>query len=220
MRRILTRRPLAAFLALVAAVACADPSAPAARDVAAVSLALGAPNGAGASMYVASGRVLRRTVWENKNVTVSAYITPERGGRLTVKSAGLDVRFPAGAVREPMAVSVTAFGGNKVVYEFQPHGTQFLVPILIEQDLKDTRALDDGALAGDLFGGYAPAGLSDVTVDGTVNVSETFAVDLTPDNERASRWARFQTTHFSGYVLASGKDSTTTTKISKSTTTR
>ena len=217
MRTILTRRPLAALAVLVAAVACADstaPSAPAAPEPSALALGRAAVNGA--PTYVASGKVLRRTVWENRDVVASAYVTPERGGRLTIKSAGLTVRFPAGAVREPMQVSVTALAGNRVVYEFGPHGTRFLAPILIEQDLKNTRAFDDGTLAGDLFGGYMPAGLSDVSLDGTVNVSETFAVSLTPDHERASRWARFQTTHFSGYALASGKtDSTTTTLKSR-----
>ena len=209
MRTILTRRPLAALVALVAAVACADSSAPSA-PVVQPSLARGSAGGSYSQTYVASGRVLHRTAWENRDVTTSTYLEPDRGGSIEIKSAGLRVEFPKGAVSAPTRVTVTAFGGNKVVYEFGPHGTRFLVPIVIEQDLKNTRAFDDGALAGDLFGGYTPSGLSDVGTDGTVNVSETFAVELTPDHERASRWARFQTSHFSGYVLASGKDSTAT----------
>ena len=210
MRSLLTRRPIAALAVLVAATACADrgaPSAPVSPDIDAPALTAARPGGSGdgAPTYIASGKVLRRTVWENRDVTASAYVTPERGGRLEIRSAGVRVHFPAGAVQQPMWVTLTAFAGNKVIYELGPHGTQFLVPILIEQDLKDTKAFLDGALAHDLFGGYAPAGLADVSSDGTVNVSETFPVDLQPDTQRVARWARFHTTHFSTYVLASGK---------------
>jgi len=191
-------------LSLVALAACADPSAPVQRPGDQVALPSLAAN-TGASQYVASGQMLHRTKWASYDITDSATITPDRGGQLIVRSAGLKVTFPKYAVSVPTVVWVTAYAGNKVVYEFGPHGTQFLAPVTIEQDLKDTKAYGSQPLAQDLFGGYVPDGTDDIDANDNVKVSETFDVTLIPDTQRKSRWAQFSTWHFSGYVLASGR---------------
>jgi hypothetical protein len=136
----------------------------------------------------------------------TAMISPNNGGVLQIREAGLQVRFPKGAVTVPTRVWVKAYGGNKVVYEFGPHGTQFLAPITVQQDLRETKAWGDDRLQHELFGGYTPNTATDISADGTtVDVAETFGVDLVPDNKKSARYARFYTTHFSGYVLASGR---------------
>ena len=58
---------------------------------------------------------------------------------------------------------------------------------------------------GEQFLRITPEGTNDISSDGTVKVSETLDVDLVPDNHRIARWARYYPTHFSGYVLASGR---------------
>jgi hypothetical protein len=149
--------------------------------------------------------VLHRTSWVNYDVSDTLVLRPDRTGTLQIRSAGIIVKFPKGAVAQTTTVWVTAKAGNKVVYEFGPHGTQFLVPITIQQDLRDTKAYQTQSIAGDLFGGYMPAGTDDISSDGTtVKVSEVLGVNVVPEQHKA-RWAFFYPSHFSGYVLASGR---------------
>jgi hypothetical protein len=195
-------RALTAVLVLLALSACDAPNAPVQRDDA-PSFAVAGPSG---TTYVATGKVLHRTRWVNYDVTDSLVLRPDRSGTLQIRSAGLMVKFPKGAVAQTTTLWVTAKGGNKVVYEFGPHGTQFLVPITIQQDLRDTKAYQTQSIASDLFGGYTPAGTDDIASDGSVKVSEVLGVNVVPEQHKA-RWAFFYPTHFSGYVLASGRAS-------------
>jgi len=202
------RHSLVAVLALAALAACADPSAPVARGTEVQVLAgdgAKEPKTDSAKTYVASGTMLQRLAWLKDDMVASVCVDPAKGKTLVIKEAGLTVTFPAGAVSAPTCISATAFHGGDLLYEFAPHGTQFLVPITIQQDLKLTNAYKNPSLVSDLFGGYVPNGEQDIAADGTVSVSETFPIELLPDKESAARWASFKTTHFSGYVLASGR---------------
>jgi len=207
------RRPsLLAALCLVALAACADPSAPAA-DAAAQVLA-GKGKGTtkqimvdSAKMYVASGTVLQRATYLKSDFGSSTCLAPDKEAWLSTGPAGLYVYFPVGSVSVTTCVTVTAYHGGDVVYEFGPHGTQFNVPISLYQDLHATNAAGNLALLTDLFGGYVPAGEADISADGTVQVSEVFPVELIPYDGENARFALFKTTHFSGYVLATGRTS-------------
>ena len=62
------------------------------------------------------------------------------GGRLSLPGAGLTVVVPPFAVASPTRITVTAVAGNQVAYEFEPHGTHFLVPLVVTQSLVGTSA--------------------------------------------------------------------------------
>ncbi|MFL5578914.1 MAG: hypothetical protein ACJ8AO_00940 [Gemmatimonadaceae bacterium] len=210
------RLSIVATLALLVLAACTDASAPVApaapAPAAAVSVSgddFAAPTDLTTpAEYIASGRVLQRAEPLREAVWTWAYVTPTKEVTLHLSEAGLKVTIPVGAVPQAMYVWVVAYPGSDVLYEFGPHGTQFEQRLSIQQDLRVTTAYRNPLLANELFGGYAPAGREDVGADGTVQLAETFDVDLTPDNNRKPRWAKFYTTHFSGYVLASGRTTT------------
>jgi ZU5 domain-containing protein len=130
------------------------------------------------------------------------------GGRLALPGAGLTVVIPPFAVASPTTITVTAVAGSKVAYEFSPHGTQFLVPLLVSQDLSNTNALPAGLLSGLLspkfVAGYFTS-VSDINqVNGTAIVSELLSTVLS----LGTKTVTFPVFHFSGYLVATGNQST------------
>lgn len=126
------------------------------------------------------------------------------GGRINLPSAGLTVVVPAFAVTSPTQITVTAVAGSEVAYEFEPHGTHFLVPLLVTQDLHGTSADSSGILPSVLYAGYF-ADLSALN-----QLSATALVDELL-NTSISTWrgtATFAVWHFSGYLLATGESDT------------
>jgi hypothetical protein len=93
-------------------------------------------------------------------------------------------------------VSVTALAGSDVAYTFEPHGTTFLVPLVVNQDLRNTEAATGGLIdASALFVGYFPDN------NNVLSVTELLNVSLNVFNQSAT----FTVTHFSGYIVASGR---------------
>ena len=124
------------------------------------------------------------------------------GGTISIPGAGLKVVVPALAVTSPTTITVTAVAGNQVAYEFQPHGIQFLVPLLVSQNLTGTSAYNGGLLQLGLRGAYF-ANASDLNPGaGTALVSELLGVAL----NLSAKTATFPVFHFSGYLIASGVD--------------
>jgi hypothetical protein len=122
------------------------------------------------------------------------------GGTLALPGAGLTVVVPPFAVTSPTKITVTAVAGNQVAYQFDPHGTQFLVPLVVTQSLIGTSALSGGLLSQPLVAGYF-ASLSDLnTLDGTALVSELLSTSVS----LLTKTAVFPVFHFSGYLVASG----------------
>jgi hypothetical protein len=122
------------------------------------------------------------------------------GGTLALPGAGLTVVVPPFAVTSPTKITVTAVAGNQVAYQFDPHGTQFLVPLVVTQSLIGTSALSGGLLPQPLVAGYF-ASLSDLnTLDGTALVSELLSTSVS----LLTKTAVFPVFHFSGYLVASG----------------
>jgi hypothetical protein len=118
------------------------------------------------------------------------------GGVMTLPGAGLQVIIPPFAVTHAMTLTVTAPAGSSVAYEFGPHGTQFLVPLVVVQDLSHTNLNNLNPLA--LFAGYYDA--LDQS-NGTGSITELLNVNV----NLASLSAVFTVRHFSGYLVASGR---------------
>ena len=132
-------------------------------------------------------------------LTATVRVTPE-GATVVMPVAGLRVEFPAGAVAEPVDVSVRVASSRRVAYEFEPHGLTFARPVLVEQALAGTAAATDPLLRRALVATYAAGGFGD-RADGIVLADEVLSVRVDDDGRSAS----FSVTHFSGYQLASGR---------------
>jgi len=129
--------------------------------------------------------------------TASAVIGP-MGGVLKLASAGLTVEVPAGALSKTMTLSVSTRKGALLAYEFQPHGTQFNVPLRVTQDLRGVDLKKAARLQAVYFA-------DDSQVDdaaGNVAPSELLSVEVNKARDEAS----FSIKHFSGYMFASGDD--------------
>jgi hypothetical protein len=127
-----------------------------------------------------------------------------------LRLSGLVVEFPAGAVNDPVQVWVVAYPGDEVAYEFYPHGLKFNMPIKIQQDLHGTGAYMNETIMSDMQGGYMPNGMADIdSTTGEATFTEIFPVVYaqgdTVYEKLTPSIAKFYTTHFSGYALASGR---------------
>ncbi len=145
--------------------------------------------------------VLRRTVPLPHDVSETVRIGPD-GGRIKLFDAGIYVGIPPGALDEEIDITLTAFAGDRVAFEFAPHGTTFARALKIGLDVVNTEAEHllyespcrnaDQSLC-DYLGVYYDG---DGSVGG-VTTLETFPVFL---NSGGKLW--FWTDHFSGYALA------------------
>ena len=153
--------------------------------------------------YIARGYLVKRTFTLGEDISTTTTITPE-GGFLFFEQAGLILYFPAGAVSEPLTITATALKGNRVAYDFQPHGVTFNVPIYVAQMLVQTELNTPRALKKrpDVWGGYLSNGAADILADGSANLTEVF--DAFFHGKGSETLAVFTTTHFSGYAFGSG----------------
>jgi hypothetical protein len=207
----------ALVIAAAGAIACSDqmlPSAPA--------LAPAAPSAQrGESKVRFRASILRRLEPLRSDEASCSLIDPNRGRRETtvaLRKAGLRVSFPVNSVSAPTRVCLTAHAGELLTYTFQPHGLQFNVPIVVQQDLRGTTAFHNPALAQGIFAGYLLNGVAlDVDGDGVGQFGETFATAVVDDGDAPTRTtparASFSTVHFSGYALASGKMDVDTLRV-------
>ena len=138
-------------------------------------------------------------------ITRSAVITQKDGGSIKIDETGFELRIPKGAIPvASMTITVTALPGGMVAYDFQPHGTKFLLPLSIRQDLGGS-SWDHLGFQGVVTGGYFKD-VSQLNTDlGTATVDETFPVTI------GSSRASFNITHFSGYMVATGRADSTVT---------
>ena len=128
-----------------------------------------------------SVRAARRAARMQGDVVVTEVIGA-RGGKL--KAAGVSLDIPAGAVRQPTAITMTVSGGDYYQVHFQPHGLQFAKPASLSFQLQN-------ALRSP-FVVYFDA----MSADGEVTPLETFEVT------RRGSSVITQIGHFSGYCVA------------------
>ena len=136
---------------------------------------------------------LKRTTTLATSVSASAYIGP-LGGVITVPGTGLTVVVPALALSSKQLITVTALPGNDVAYEFAPHGLKFPVPLIATQSLSSTEAGTGLIDPKSLFVGY----FTDATKDNVI--SELLNVGISAGTAVFPIW------HFSGYIVASGRE--------------
>jgi hypothetical protein len=116
------------------------------------------------------------------------------GGTISLASRGISIVVPPLAVTSTKTFKIRALAGQAVAYEFEPHGTTFLAPLVATQSLVGTQAASGGLVNPlSLKVGYFPnsSNITSVTELLTVGVSQTTVVTI---------W------HFSGYIWASGRD--------------
>jgi hypothetical protein len=101
------------------------------------------------------------------------------GGQIRIPGLGLTVTVPALALTTPTTITVTAVPGSVVAYEFEPHGLQFNVPLVVTQRLSGTSASQQhGVIPGVLYGGYF-ADVSEINqLNGTSLVDEILRVSI------------------------------------------
>jgi hypothetical protein len=125
------------------------------------------------------------------------------GGRLYLPQAGLSVIVPPLATKLGTRLTVTAIAGRALAYEFEPHGTRFLLPLIATQSLSGTSAVSNGLLSPSVTAAYF-ADRSDINLLGsTALVSELLGTTLS----LVTNTATFTIFHFSGYLIATGKGS-------------
>jgi hypothetical protein len=112
--------------------------------------------------------------------------------------------IPAGALREPTAITVTAKAGPFVAYEMQPHGLRFMKPVIAVQGLSTTATYGTNA-GNSVRSAYLPEGRESIGADGLASPAEVEAsatilhgVTLVAESHE---WVL---NHFSRYILISG----------------
>ncbi len=136
-------------------------------------------------------------------IIVSKKMGP-KGGVIQLRELGVRIYFPRDALSRKTEITVKAFGGSAVAFEFGPHGLTFNVPVEI-------RIAKDSPLLVNFEGGFDDydGGESGFTIDGLVGVYflgnpatgviplETIPIYLDGDELVFEIW------HFSGYAVAS-----------------
>jgi hypothetical protein len=189
------RKILLSFLAVLtvgAASGCGDaptaPAAPAPQPEARQAL-LG---------LVALTPVLQRRQPLPANITVKARIGAE-GGVIAIPEAGLRVVVPRGAVSAPVEFTATALAGRAVAYEFAPHGITFANKLVVTQELRGTEWI--GLPLLNMRAGYFKDASDLDTQRALVKLTEI--LPLSVDLLRLQ--VRFNVSHFSGYVISTGR---------------
>lgn len=201
MRAVSVRTIALSFLAAVAACGH-DATSPAVSRGGATASILASP---------ATVSVITRAVPLAAPLTASATIGA-LGGQITLPGAGLKVVVPAFALTSPTVITIKALAGSQVAYEFEPHGTRFLVPLVATQNLVGTSALNGGLLPSPLVTGYFSSVADLNPLAGTGLVSELLGVSVS----LPTRTATFSIPHFSGWLIATGKGQSTTSEESAS----
>jgi len=134
---------------------------------------------------------LKRATPLAQNISVTKNIGV-LGGTIVVPGAGFTLVVPPLAVSKTMTFTVTALAGSNVAYEFGPHGTKFLLPLVATQNLVGTNA---STLSVGLSLGYFPDSSNPTSVSELLGVQ----VDLLKLVGVSS------ISHFSGYIYATGR---------------
>jgi hypothetical protein len=188
------------LFACVALLGCGDASSIAAPDLASRARLVRV---AATPAYVARGAVVHRRKALDTDLSVTVTIGP-RGGSLSIPDAGLTLLFPRGALTSDVSITAYAYAGHRVVYDFEPHGLVFNVPVIVMQRLRGTSLNVKPRNRQNVWGGYMPLGIADVDPSDTGSFSQVFPgsyAGATPEQA----YAFFSTTHFSGYAMASGR---------------
>ncbi len=141
--------------------------------------------------------LLQRTTPLAAPITVTQTVGTA-GGTLSIPAAGVTVTIPQGALSAPTVITMTARAGSALAYDFAPHGITFAKPLTFKQKLAGTNANVVSALLlklayypdASLLGGTVA--LVSELISGSVNLLDwSFTAPIS---------------HFSGYVIACGRE--------------
>lgn len=127
------------------------------------------------------------------------------GGGISVPGTDFQLQVPNGAFAEKsMTFTITAYAGNVVAYDFQPHGYKFLKPLKAVQQLGHTSwkslKLPAGMYSVSAGAYFQDPSLVDFTTGlATVNefMTSTFSI--------GGATMTWDVPHFSGYIVAWGR---------------
>lgn len=181
---------------LATGLGCADPiSAPARSGPPAANDLIGGLLGGVTSLLIPP--VTRNTPLASD--VVWSFTAGPAGAVSRNSAVGLTISIPANALSTTQTITVRALAGSPVAYAFEPHLT-FARPVTLTQSLKGTSA--GGLLSLPLLSGaHFDGDQLQLTSDGLAVVTET----VPAVGNLLSQTASFNVSHFSGWILASGK---------------
>ena len=142
--------------------------------------------------------VLRRTTPLAQPITVTKSIG-YNGGTISVPEAGFTMTIPRGAVTSTTNITVTALAGDRVQYDFGPHGFVFQAPVKVNQSLDGTYAVNKNVSYEAVY--YGPSSNTNLLTKLVDLVLEVLKVVVDPLTNSAS----FDVRHFSGSLVSSGR---------------
>ena len=147
--------------------------------------------------------VLARTTPLAHAVANQKVIHPAHGGTISLPGAGIAIHIPAGAIAEDVygaevVIGMEAYAGDRVAFEFYPHGIQFNKPVTIRIDVTGTEAefLETQHYPNGILNNFLGVYYHGDGAAGNVDAVETFPVFY------GNGKLVFQTDHFSGYAIA------------------
>jgi hypothetical protein len=157
----------------------------------------------GATERPVTVQALLRTAPLARTIVVSERITPA-GGTIEVPGADFTLEIPRGAFTgKPITMTVTAYAGSAVAYDFAPHGVVFQKPLKATQDLAHTNwtslNLPSGFSQSAAGAYFADPSQVDFQT-GAATVNEFMATSLSVAGSTLS----WDVPHFSGYIVSWG----------------
>ena len=153
--------------------------------------------------YSDTALVLKRITPLASDISQSMVIGPA-GGSIVIQAAGGKIDFPAGALAVPTLITMTAFAGPNVAYDFQPHGLTFAQPVKIQQTIAGTWAAQYPVLLTGMHGSYYGTSLDNAWVDPTKFFAKVDENEIGYVEANKSQ-IKFFIGHFSGYMLSCGR---------------
>ena len=205
MLRLRLFRSFGSLVGALLIASCADPALQSLTAPADVAAAHG--HGSGTFTNTAGNPAdleLHALWWSKKHkseVKVSQRID-QSGGRISIPETGFTMDIPAGALSEPLTITVTA-DEKYVAYKMEPTGTQFQKDVTITQSLRTTTVAGQ-PLRTQLFAAYIAD--DNVKLSGKVPVLEIepSTTIFSPLNALLPEAQVWIIRHFSRYMLASG----------------
>jgi hypothetical protein len=112
--------------------------------------------------------------------------------------------IPRGALSAETLISVTALAGPHVAYDMQPHGLQFLRPVTVVQELRNTASYGTPEGNG-VRSAYLAASNQQIGADGSATPAELEAsTTLFYGAQPVAETHVWYLNHFSRYILISG----------------
>ena len=131
-------------------------------------------------------------------------VVDANGGTLLLPGADFSLTIPAGALSGPTAITVTAKAGPFVAYDMQPHGLQFMKPVIAVQGLSTTATYGTNA-GNSIRSAYLPEGRESIGADDLAAPVEVEASTTILHGAKAvAESHEWVLNHFSRYILISG----------------